>query len=238
MNHSNIRKSTAWVHKGGVVGRGVLLDFATWSDKHQIAIDPMTSVGITVEQLKAVAEEQGVKFLPGDILFVRTGFTRAYERLSREEEREISQRAEPNFIGIEASCDMLRWLWDQSFAAIAGDQPAMEQCPLGVKSNGEYMIHEWCLAGWGMPIGEMFYLEELAETCKTLNRYSFFISSMPFNVSAVLWLCANYANRLSGPWRCCQPSQCSCSLLAHRSFLCKLEIDAFFRISPVYSTES
>lgn len=38
------------------------------------------------------------------------------------------------------------------------------------------------LAGWGMPIGELFDLEKLAATCKKLNRYSFFVCSKPNNV--------------------------------------------------------
>ena len=169
--------------KGGIVGRGVLLDFAAWADRNGVVVDPMSSVGITVNQLKQVAAEQGVEFLPGDILFIRSGFIRAYEKLPADREREISERPEPNFIGIEATEETVRWLWEQAFAAIAGDQPAMEQCPLGIKSNGKYMIHEWCLAGWGMPLGEMFYLEELAKICQQKNRYSFFLSSMPMNVS-------------------------------------------------------
>jgi hypothetical protein len=58
-------------------------------------------------------------------------------------------------------------------------------------------MHEYMLAGWGMPIGkfsllaegisandlgELFDLERLAETCKQLNRWTFFMSSSPFNM--------------------------------------------------------
>jgi hypothetical protein len=46
-------------------------------------------------------------------------------------------------------------------------------------------LHEWLLAGWGMPIGELFYLEELSKKCKELGRYTFFLSSSPMNVSAL-----------------------------------------------------
>lgn len=181
----------AWTNKGGIVGRGVLLDFASWADKHEIQYCALESYGISAKDLAAVAEEQGVTFRAGDILFIRSGFTRDYCKLEPEHEIEISQREEPQFIGIEASEQMVRFLWDSKIAAIAGDQPAMEQCPLGVYSKGEYMIHEWCLAGWGMPLGEMFYLEELAETCKRLKRYTFFVSSMPLKVTS----CTPFAHR-------------------------------------------
>ncbi|KAE8352331.1 hypothetical protein BDV28DRAFT_135293 [Aspergillus coremiiformis] len=35
--------------------------------------------------------------------------------------------------------------------------------------------------GWGVPIGAMFDLEELAETSKKPGRWTFFISSSPLN---------------------------------------------------------
>jgi hypothetical protein len=65
-------------------------------------------------------------------------------------------------------------------------------------------VHEYLLAGWGMPIGEslpvparvrstrqrltisttgeLFDLESLSKICFELNRYSFFITSMPLNM--------------------------------------------------------
>jgi hypothetical protein len=38
-------------------------------------------------------------------------------------------------------------------------------------------MHEVILSGWGMPIGELFDLENLAEHCKKENRWSFFFTS-------------------------------------------------------------
>jgi hypothetical protein len=35
---------------------------------------------------------------------------------------------------------------------------------------------------WGTPIGELWDLEKLAETCKKENKYSFFLTSAPLNV--------------------------------------------------------
>lgn len=52
--------------------------------------------------------------------------------------------------------------------------------------NTEFWLHEWLLAGWGMPIGELFDLEQLSEECKKRERWSFFFSSMPLKVSLVV----------------------------------------------------
>lgn len=53
----------------------------------------------------------------------------------------------------------------------------MDAAPVGL----EWMLHPILLAGWGTPIGELFDLEALAETCKRRNRWSFFITSVPLN---------------------------------------------------------
>ena len=49
-----------------------------------------------------IAEEIGVSFRPGDILFIRSGYCKAYEALTPKEEPLIGQRASPEFIGLEA----------------------------------------------------------------------------------------------------------------------------------------
>lgn len=46
----------------------------------------------------------------------------------------------------------------------------------------EYHLHEFILALWGMPLGEMLDLERLALRCKELGKYTFFFTSSPANV--------------------------------------------------------
>jgi hypothetical protein len=43
-------------------------------------------------------------------------------------------------------------------------------------------LHEVFLSGWGLPIGELFDLRLLAETCARLKQWSFFFTSMPLYV--------------------------------------------------------
>lgn len=138
-----------------------------------------------------MAEEQKLTFKRGDVLLIRVGFTAAYDKLSPEEQTALAVRENPDFLGVEPSKAMLQWLWENEFAAVAGDAPSFEQAPVrghwrsksledGVKDGG--MIHQVLLGGWGVPIGELFDLEKLAATCERLQRWSFFISSMPLNV--------------------------------------------------------
>lgn len=46
----------------------------------------------------------------------------------------------------------------------------------------EYHLHEYLLALWGCPLGEMLDLERLSQTCKEKNRWTFFVTSAPANV--------------------------------------------------------
>ncbi|KAG6034222.1 hypothetical protein E4U41_006654 [Claviceps citrina] len=151
----------AWVEKGGIVGRGVLLDYAAWAESKGIPIKPFETASITVSTLREVAAYQGTTFQPGDVLFIRVGWTRVYQDLSGEQRARMAQANPPSAMGLESSEDMLRWIWDNQFAAIAGDHPSMEAWPC---QNLDFPLHQWLLAGWGMPIGELFDLEELVCT--------------------------------------------------------------------------
>lgn len=169
---------------GGIVGRGVLLDYAEWADRNSIEINSFQSEPILLSHLEKIVQEQSIDFQPGDILFIRSGFTRSYDKLDPNEQKALAARELPDFAGVEAGKGTLKWLWERQFAAVASDCPSFERAPIaGAHTNVDEMLHQWCLAGWGMPIGEMFDLEKLAQHCKANNRFTFFLSSMPLKVS-------------------------------------------------------
>ncbi|EPE03562.1 major facilitator superfamily [Ophiostoma piceae UAMH 11346] len=189
----------AWVDKGGIVGRGVLIDYAGYCRARSIPTKPLESTDITVDDLEAVLQwQQGPAIQPGDILFLRSGFTAAYEALPATQQDALAARPEPDFIGLAPTARTLRWLWESEFAAVAGDAPSFERAPIAgahtpvpavggeadpwLQMDGGGLIHQWVLAGWGVPIGELFDLETLAKKCAALGRYSFFVSSVPLKV--------------------------------------------------------
>lgn len=49
---------------------------------------------------------------------------------------------------------------------------------------GQLTCHEAFLAGWGLPIGELFDLRKLSAECARLNQYTFFLASMAMNMDA------------------------------------------------------
>ncbi|RDW66651.1 hypothetical protein BP5796_09400 [Coleophoma crateriformis] len=179
--HNSTRNGLqVWVENGGVVGRGVLLDYASWAESQGRTVSTHETNSIPLSDLKKVAEAQKVTFKPSDILFIRTGYVRNANSSSHEEAAAYAnQPGGVSAIGVESCEEVLRWIWENEFAAVAGDQPAFEAVPF---QSTTHWLHEWLLAGWGLPIGELFDLEKLATACKQYNKYTFFFSSMPVHV--------------------------------------------------------
>ena len=173
-----------WVENGGIVGRGVLLDYSGWAASQGIKYDPLTTHKIPLSDLTKVAEAQSVTFQPNDILFIRSGYINALSSLSQEDATVYaSKTAAMPAIGVESGEEILKWIWENQFAAVAGDMIAFEALPFQSK---DFWLHEWLLAGWGLPIGELFDLEALAAECKRLGKSTFFFSSVPLKVSYIM----------------------------------------------------
>ncbi|KAI1842627.1 hypothetical protein JX265_012620 [Neoarthrinium moseri] len=188
----------AWVDKGGIVGRGVLLDYQSYCEERGIQLFAMSSSAIPLIHLKDIIKERQITLNEGDILLVRSGFTKAYEKLSINEQKELAARPSPDFIGLDATKEVLQWIWESGFSAVASDAPSFERAPIagphtakGLQWAGEEwedeiigggLLHQWLLGGWGLPIGEMFDLEALSDKCKEMDRWTFFVSSVPLKV--------------------------------------------------------
>lgn len=165
---------------GGIVGRGVLLDYARWraeTGKTPSKVDARTA--ITIDELDEVAAYQNVSFRTGDILIVRTGFTVWHDTTATEERNAALDKGE--FIGVEPSMKSVRWLWNHHFAAVAGDTLSFEVSPVPL-ANGGVALHEWLLTHWGSPIGELWDLEKLSVACAETKKWSFFFTSAPLHV--------------------------------------------------------
>ncbi|KAL5361804.1 hypothetical protein BJX96DRAFT_166164 [Aspergillus floccosus] len=174
----------------GIAGRAVLLDYRHYAHTQGITYDPNTSHAISLADLRACAaaqgldirpESQGGHIRPGDILLVRSGFVENYAGLSADAWRAVATREGPEqrWAGVKQEDDMLDWLHDCYFAAVAGDSPTFECWP-AVEGRG--LMHQDFLALWGMPLGEMWDLEKLAKRCRELGRWTFFLTSAPANV--------------------------------------------------------
>ncbi|KAK3365998.1 hypothetical protein B0T24DRAFT_637581 [Lasiosphaeria ovina] len=179
---STVNGIQAWAEKG-IVGRGVLVDYYSWRlaqgyNEKSNAADAFATTPISPADLKACLAAQGTEVRFGDVLLVRSGWMAAHASKTEAEIKALqAEFPQHRFVGLEQSEEMLRWIWE-SFSAVAGDQPSLECWP----TQKDWSLHEVLLSGWGCPIGELFHLEKLAEECRRLNRWSFFVASEPCNV--------------------------------------------------------
>lgn len=108
-------------------GRGVLLDYASWAEQKGIKYSTFSTHQIRLSDLEEIARECNVTFQRGDILFVRIGVTKEWDTImTNEQKRAYSLNPKPEHAGVEASTDVLRWIWDNGFCAVAGDAISWE----------------------------------------------------------------------------------------------------------------
>lgn len=179
-DRSNDRIGLQHWAREGIAGRGVLIDYATWAAKKGVAYTTFSTHQVKLSDILEIARECNITFQKGDVLFVRIGVTKEWETvMTNEQKKAYSDNTAPEHAGVEATTDVLRWLWNTGFSAIAGDAISWEVYP---PQNPDVFLHEYVLAGWGMPIGELFDLEALARLCEEHQRWTFFVSSVPLNM--------------------------------------------------------
>lgn len=186
---------------GGITARGVILDYPRWLEKNgKERVNALSANSISAEDLHAMLKDSGVQPRDGDLLLLRTGFTRDYDALSTQAKQDLAS-APPTFLGVASTPSVLQFIWESGFAAVAGDAPSFEMSPLVGQHNapggiwkghswegemqGGGLLHQWLLGGWGLMIGEMWDLEGLCEKAVELGRATCFVSSVPLKVSTL-----------------------------------------------------
>ncbi|KAI0200217.1 hypothetical protein F4808DRAFT_470644 [Astrocystis sublimbata] len=189
LNNSELPTLEQWHGRGGLVGRGVLLDYLAYSEAKGAKYGCFSDKRISIEELEDVARFQGTEFKQGDILIIRTGFTAELDAASADFQGDLLSTG--TYVGLEGSEKTARWFWNKRFSAVASDAIALETMP-PLKEDGtpgnitdmrHTALHQYLLSFFGMHIGELWDLEALSEKCKALGRYSFVLTSVPLNVS-------------------------------------------------------
>jgi kynurenine formamidase len=160
--------------KADVVGRGVLLDFP-----RQRGVDWLDDgTPILPEDLDACAEAEGVTIGTGDILLVRTGMmTRCLAQGSWE-----GYCAGPA-PGLSIHC--ARWLFEREIAAVATDTWGVEVRPNETPDCFQ-PLHMICLRNTGLTLGEIFFLDDLADACAQDGNYAFLFTAPPLPITGAV----------------------------------------------------
>lgn len=109
------------------LGRGVLIDYATWAENKGIKYTTFSTHQVRLSDILEIAKECNITFQKGDVLFVRVGVTKEWDTIMTDaQKQQYSDNPSPEHAGVEATTDVLRWLWNTGFAAIASDAISWE----------------------------------------------------------------------------------------------------------------
>jgi kynurenine formamidase len=79
---------------------------------------------------------------------------------------------------------MARYLWDAHVAAVVADNPSVEVWPYDA-SDAAFpfgFLHRVLIGQFGMALGELWWLDDLALACRRDGRYEVFLTAAPLNV--------------------------------------------------------
>jgi kynurenine formamidase len=168
----------------GIIGRGILLDAERYL-RHRGTLLPMNEkLAIDAQMLEAIARAEKIEFKTGDILLLRTGWLAWYKVLDSDSREKMRGTLHPDpgglrCPGLDAAQSTAAWLWDHRIAAIAADNPAVEALPVEARTGFQ---HRRLIALQGMPLGELWDLDELAVECASDGVCEFMLMSAPLYV--------------------------------------------------------
>jgi hypothetical protein len=146
----------------------------------------------------ATLDAQEVTIEPGDLLLIRTGWTTWYRSLGADARHTLASGRITASCGLRPGQELAALLWDLHIAAVAADNPAVEVTPFGGITDTEEMIaaftdpataadtfaHFRLLPLLGIPLGELWDLDRLADDCANDRNYEFLLTSAPLNLHA------------------------------------------------------
>ena len=159
----------------GVQGRGVLVDLAHHLGHEWRGVDRKT--------LEEIMAADNVVVEPGDMLLLHTGFATEILQWNRD----------PDPVKIHTLCSyldardpsLLEWIAESQISALVADNYAVEGL-LGKdrdESRHSFLpIHNLCLFKLGVPLGEMWYLHELATWLRAHDRSRFLLTAPPLRL--------------------------------------------------------
>ena len=182
---------------GRIAGRAVLADVGRWREAAGRPLRCDAPDPIAPEDVLGCLRDQGTEVEVGDVLLLRTGWLSWYRSLDDDGRQRVASPdgfAAPGLVPGEPTC---RLLWDLHVAAVAADNPALEVWPIGSLAGvddwraaaeadparwPELFVHTALLPLLGIPIGELWDLDALAEDCAATGTYDSFFTSAPLNL--------------------------------------------------------
>ena len=136
-----------------IIARGVLLDVAGLKGVEALP----AHYGITPADLDAAARKQNVTLRPGDVVLIRTGTLRYWDKDGADHDK-ISEHDSAG-LTLPAARHLVE---NHGAMMIVSDTSGLEQAPAPPGSETFIPCHKYLLVEQGVHIGEFHYLEDLA----------------------------------------------------------------------------
>jgi kynurenine formamidase len=150
----------------GVVGRGVLLDVPRALGVEFLGNNEV----VTVADLEATEQAQGVRVGPGDILLVAWG----------REARRAATRGFDGFSGLHAEC--LPWLQERQ-VSVLGSDGISDPMPFVGTPLWPFPVHQIGITAMGLPLIDNVALAHLAARCAAEERWEFLFTMAPLRIA-------------------------------------------------------
>jgi kynurenine formamidase len=175
----------------GIAGRGVVLDLVRALADDGRAYSPGDSVAFSVDDLELARRRAGVDFAPGDVILLHTGFAAWYGEQPTADRLTLPRQLKAP--GIEHTEAMARYLWDSQASALATDTFAVEVWPADLRDEAVPFgfLHQVLIGLFGLALGELFWLADLAADCAADGVYETMFVSAPLNSAAGIGSPAN-----------------------------------------------
>jgi kynurenine formamidase len=165
----------------GIAGRAVLLDIPRALAGAGRGYEPGEATAIGVEDLELARRQAGLEIGIGDIVLLHTGFGAWYAGQPQSaRDRLPAQLAAPGLAHTEAIAE---YLWDLHVAVVASDTFAVEVWPpdRSPAAHPFGFLHQVLIGQFGMALGELWWLADLADACAADGVYDSFLVSAPMN---------------------------------------------------------
>jgi kynurenine formamidase len=160
------RSNTVMSMADGVVGRGVLLDVA-----RAIGVDFLDAGEvISVAELEATEEAEGVRVGPGDVLIVAWG----------REARRAARNGFDGFSGLHAEC--LPWLHERQ-VAVLGSDGISDPMPFVGTPDWPFPVHQIGITAIGLHLIDNVAVARLGERCASTGRWEFLFTMAPLRIA-------------------------------------------------------
>jgi hypothetical protein len=168
-----------WARRG-IVGRYVLADIESWRASVGRPLEQGSGESVTTQEVADCLEASGTRPQEGDILLLRFGWIRWYEQLSSTQRRDLAVGSDFVASGLSRDESSAAYLWDGRFAAVVCDSPGLETNPIDLQSVAGF-LHYRLIPLLGFAVGELFFLDDLANACHRDRRYEGMFCASPVN---------------------------------------------------------